>query len=415
MLAFLVGFLVESLVLLVRMAPWILMGLVIAGAIRVLLPVDFAVRQFGRNSVGSVLRAAAIGVPLPLCSCGVLPVAAALRKNGASPGATVSFLVTTPTSGVDSLLATGSLLGLPMAAARLLSSFFIGIAAGLATVAGTRLVQPVTAPVTTAMPRLRASQKLRSAIAFGFGELLEGIAGPLAIGCLLGGLITFLVPPSFFEQWMGGGWLSYVVMLAVGTPLYVCATGSIPMAAALLGGGISPGAAMVFLIAGPATNAAAIAVIADLLGRRVVIIYLAVLSLGALATGAATDALFSAFPSLQVATSHVLHDHDHLSMVEIASGAVLGALMLWHLRRPVVARWLRRRQKVAPSATRFTVPDMHCENCAATICNALAGVDGVSGVAADPTAKTVTLTAADDTARAAARSAMEQAGYHPKT
>jgi len=415
MLAFLVGFLVESLVLLVRMAPWILMGLVIAGAIRVLLPVDFAVRQFGRNSVGSVLRAAAIGVPLPLCSCGVLPVAAALRKNGASPGATVSFLVTTPTSGVDSLLATGSLLGLPMAAARLLSSFFIGIAAGLATVAGTRLVQPVTAPVTTAMPRLRASQKLRSAIAFGFGELLEGIAGPLAIGCLLGGLITFLVPPSFFEQWMGGGWLSYVVMLAVGTPLYVCATGSIPMAAALLGGGISPGAAMVFLIAGPATNAAAIAVIADLLGRRVVIIYLAVLSLGALAIGAATDALFSAFPSLQVATSHVLHDHDHLSMVEIASGAVLGALMLWHLRRPVVARWLRRRQKVAPSATRFTVPDMHCENCAATICNALAGVDGVSGVAADPTAKTVTLTAADDTARAAARSAMEQAGYHPKT
>jgi uncharacterized membrane protein YraQ (UPF0718 family)/copper chaperone CopZ len=415
MFSVLIGSLAEALLLLARMAPWILLGLVIAGAIRVLLPVDFAVRQFGANSIGSVLRAAAIGVPLPLCSCGVLPVAAALRKNGASPGATVSFLVTTPTSGVDSLLATGSLLGLPMAVARLLSSFFIGIAAGLATVAGTRRVQPVTAPVTTAMPRLRASQKLRGAIAFGFGELLEGIAGPLAIGCLLGGLMTFLVPPSFLERWMGGGWLSYVVMLAVGTPLYVCATGSIPMAAALLALGVSPGAAMVFLIAGPATNAAAIAVIGDLLGRRVVVIYLAVLSLGALATGAATDALFSAFPSLSVVTSHALHGHEHLSMMEIAGGVVLGALMLWHLQKTVVAGWLRRRQKTAPSTTRFSVPDMHCGQCATTICNALAGVDGVSGVAADPTAKTVTLTAADDTARAAARSAIKQAGYHPET
>jgi uncharacterized membrane protein YraQ (UPF0718 family)/copper chaperone CopZ len=418
MFGVLTGIATEAFVLVARMAPYLLLGIIVAGALHVLLPMGFVAKQLGRTGVGSVFKAAAIGVPLPLCSCGVVPVAASLKKSGASPGAVLSFLITTPTSGVDSILATYSLLGGAIAAARVIASFVIGLVAGIATSIGLKGEGAEGVDNNTENEPARKLEPKNNPVfrgaAYAFGELLGGIARPLAVGSVLGGVIAYFLPPGVLEHYMGHGFASYLVMLAVGIPLYVCASGSIPLAAALLAKGISPGAALVFLIAGPATNAATIAVISGMLGKRALAIYLAFLMAGSLAAGAAADAVFTAFPSWIPAA--VLGGHDHgaagLSALEIASGIGLGMIVGYHLVKPLIARF--RAIGKEDGMYKLKVPDMTCQHCAGAIKGAVSKLDGIRKVDADPATKIVNIDMEDNVDRDVVTQAIVDAGFHPE-
>lgn len=411
------GVITESFKLIAEMAPYLLLGIIVAGAMHVLLPVGFVSDKLGRPGIGSVFKAAALGVPLPLCSCGVVPVAASLKKSGASPGSVVSFLVTTPTSGVDSILATYSLLGLPIAVARVAASFTIGLFAGIAT---SFAVKPANIPETEKNDDnaddsfSKKTNPVVAASAYAFGELMGGIARPLAIGTLLGGAIAYFLPPGVLEQYIGRGFLSYLVMLAVGIPLYVCASGSIPLAAALLVKGISPGAALIFLIAGPATNAATVTVISGMLGKRALAVYLTFLVLGSLAAGAATDALFALLPSSLLTSglsSHV-HGEGGLSLFEIASGIGLSLLTVYHIIKPIIARL--SSSKGGDDMYQLKVPDMTCNHCAGAIKKAVSSIDGVKNVTADPATKAVNIDKEDSVSEETIVDAITQAGFHPE-
>lgn len=416
MIEFLTGFAAESFILLARMAPYLLLGIVVAGALHLVLPVGMVARHLGSGGIGSVFKASAMGVPLPLCSCGVVPVAASLKKSGASSGATVGFLVTTPTSGVDSILATYSLLGGAFTLLRVGVSFVIGLAAGIATSLGLRKKKEALVPE---QPDADADADAKHGfivrgLAYGFGELLGGIARPLFYGTLLGGLIAYLLPPGILGKYIGTGFLSYLMMLVVAIPLYVCASGSIPLAAALMAKGISPGAALIFLLAGPATNAATMTVVSNMLGRRALFIFLGFLIAGSFAAGIATDAFFGWFPALLPDFSAIgMHDMSGLSVFEIISGAFLGSLTLYHLGLQIKAK-LKKPPQPAAGDLVLKVPDMTCEHCVATITKAAGKVPGVGKVNVDLGAKLVMLNLSDQAEPETAIKAIEEAGYHPK-
>lgn len=400
---------VESFKLFALMAPWLLVGIIAAGVMHVLLPVDFISRRLGQKSIGAVLKAGALGVPIPLCSCGVVPVAASLRKNGASKGATVSFLVTTPTSGVDSMLATWSLLGWPLMVLRVAASFILGIFAGIFT-------NIADADSSTPPPALRPETEkggsaVARAITYAFTELYEGISRPLLVGSLLGGIIAATLPPDLLSRTMGTGFISYLVMLIVGIPLYVCASGSIPFAAALLAKGISPGAALIFLIAGPATNAATVTVVSNMLGRKTLLIYLGVLTVGTVAMGAATDWVFS-LSHLPLPIGEHIHAHgeNFPGWFEIVCATGLLALSLFYLVRPIIKKM---RAPKGDHMIELTVGDMTCGHCAKNIENAVCDMEGVKSVSANPDSKKV-LIDADESKRDALKEAIVKAGYTPE-
>jgi len=313
------------------MSPYLILGVIAAGALHVLLPMGIVSKHLGTSGFGSVLRAAILGIPLPICSCGVVPVAASLKKEGAGTGATISFLVTTPTTGVDSILATYSLLGLPLAIARTVAALVLGIIAGVLSNLGNSKSDNDTGakkPAAEKDSHNHKQHRISETIRYAFYEIFAGIARPLLIGVLLGGAVSFFIPEDFIALHIRTGFAPYLIMMSIGIPLYVCASGSIPFAAALLIKGISPGAALVFLIAGPATNIATITIISSMLGKRTTAIYLAVLMLGSLGAGIATDAVLAALPdsSLNVAAQI---NHNGLSLMELASGSLVSLAMLY--------------------------------------------------------------------------------------
>ena len=247
------------------MAPWLVFGFLMAGIIAVWIPRSWVNRMMGGSSgFRGILRAVAIGVPLPICSCGVLPIAAGLRKHGAGKGPTAALLISTPQTGIDSILATYALLGPVFAVAR-------PIAAALTGVVGGAVVSAVGGEdaSTVAVEESAAGQRGIKAIFWqAYRRLLGSVAKPLAVGLAVSALVTVLVPDNFFaDAFHGSDWIAMPVMALVGFPMYVCSTASIPIAASLVAKGVSPGAAFVFLMVGPAMNAMSLTTVAALVGR----------------------------------------------------------------------------------------------------------------------------------------------------
>lgn len=267
--------------LFVESAPWLLLGFVVAGLIKGLIPADFLSRHLGGHGAWTTIKAAFIGAPLPLCSCGVVPAALGLRKSDASKNATVSFLVATPETGVDSVTVTYALLGPVMAIVRPIAAVTSGIVSGL-LVGRANIGQAVSesdtkAPCCATKPQVDAdvsiANTLYGGLRFVFVDMIRDIAGWLLLGILFAAAIQTWVPPSILAQW-GAGWLAFVVMVLIGVPMYICATASTPIAAGLLLAGVSPGAVLVFMMAGPATNIGTLAIVARELGKRSLIAYL---------------------------------------------------------------------------------------------------------------------------------------------
>lgn len=281
--------------LLNEMTPYLLFGFLIAGILHEFVPRQIYAKNLSGRNFSSIFWAAMFGIPLPLCSCGVIPTAASIRREGASKGATVSFLIATPQTGVDSILATSSLLGIPFAITRPLAALVIALAGGLAV----NRWCPDDENSNNVQQHDEKSkksfwQKCIGTLRYGFIDMLQDIGKWIVIGLIVAAIITIVVPDDFFTQFNGYPILNMLLILVVSVPMYLCATGSIPIAAALMLKGLSPGAALVLLMAGPATNMAAILVIDKVLGRKPLIIYLLTIIIGAMGFGLVIDNLLPA-------------------------------------------------------------------------------------------------------------------------
>ena len=311
------------------MSPWLVVGFLAAGIIAVWIPRAWVNRVMGGSSgFSGILRAVLVGVPLPICSCGVLPIATGLRRNGAGKGATAAFLISTPQTGIDSILATYALMGPVFAIARPLAAALTGIAGGIVVSAvggdDASASQPDDAPPS--------SRGLKAILWQAYRRLLGSVVKPLAVGLAVSALVTVLVPDGFFAEAFGGrDLIAMPAMAIIGFPMYVCSTASIPIAASLIAKGVSPGAAFVFLMVGPAMNAMSLTTVSALVGRKAAVAYLVTILVGAILCGVVINLI----PNAASASALAASTRHALSPVHWASAVFLAAMMVYNLVRPV--------------------------------------------------------------------------------
>lgn len=310
------------------MAPYLLLGFFVAGVLNAFVPVSFIENHLGKRGLWQIVKASLLGIPIPLCSCSVIPVTASLRRHGATQGATISFLTSTPQTGVDSIAATWGLLGPVFALFRLVIAFITGVLCGTA-VESFMPSAAYTPPDCTdehcpACNPKNGVHQWKQIFSYGFGTLPGDIGKALLIGILISGLLGALVPADFFTRWLSSEWLSMLAVMGLGIPLYVCSTGSIPIALAMIGMGLSPGAALVFLITGPATNAATIATVLQTMGKKAVGIYLFTLAGCSLAAGWLLNRIFS----MEQIAGPIDHHTGHTSRFEQLCALLLIGILL---------------------------------------------------------------------------------------
>ncbi|NKN31829.1 permease [Marichromatium bheemlicum] len=364
------SFLAACWQVMVELSPSLLLGLVIAGLMHVYLPRGFIHRGLNRPDMASVTRATLVGVPLPLCSCGVIPTALGLRNEGASKGATTAFMISTPQTGVDSILVSAAFLGWPFALFKLGAAFVTGVIGGGLV---NRFTRPDPAPAQQAATDDDGTRPRgwRPVLRYAVFDLLGAIDLWVLAGVALAALLSVVLPADYFaSQSWAHGVLGMLVVLAISLPLYVCTTGSVPIAASLIASGLPAGSALVFLMAGPATNIATFGAVYRTLGGRVLAIYLAVVVLMSMAFGLLFDAL------LQSPAAHAAHLHGaEGDWLGVSAAVLLSALLLL-----LIVRRLRARLAPAPVVTAdLTLPvsGMSCNHCVASVRQALERIDAV--------------------------------------
>lgn len=323
---------------------FMLFGFVVAGLLHAFVSTEKIQRFLGTGRFWPVLKASIVGLPLPLCSCGVLPAAISLKRQGATNGATVSFLISTPETSVDSIAISFALLDPLMAIFRPIAAFITAMVTGLMcdTVGSGQkekemaFEQQACCVEHSAAGTQTFASRLRHGMRYAFVDMLDDLGKWLVVGILLAAAITALVPPGFLERHLGGGLHVMLIMLAVGIPLYMCSTSSTPLAAALIFAGISPGAALVLLLVGPATNAAGIVVIAKSLGVRVTAAYLAGIASVSVLMGLALDLVYKYFVTIKPREAMGKAAEALPQSVRIAGAAILGAAIAWTLLRHVI-------------------------------------------------------------------------------
>jgi len=310
---------------LTRMSPYLLFGFLVAGVLSVFISPEFVERHLGGRGFWPLLKASLFGIPLPLCSCGVIPVTMSLRKHGAGKGAAIAFLLSTPQTGVDSILVTYSLLGGVYAIFRPVAALITGLVGGaMVTVVDPdkSVDQPEQCSDACCADKKKTPRIVR-VLRYGFVTLPRDIGMSMLVGLVIAAVIAAVVPEDFFAPVLGGGILAMVVMMLLGIPVYVCATASVPVAVALIGKGVSPGAALVFLMTGPATNAAAFTTIWASLGKRTALTYLATVAGSAMAAGLFLDRFF---PNLAATVQAHAHEMAPSALGNIAAVVLLGVL-----------------------------------------------------------------------------------------
>jgi hypothetical protein len=341
---------------------------------KALIPAEWMQRQLGGKSRSTVIKAALIGAPLPLCSCGVVPAALGLRRAGASKGATVSFLVATPETGPDSIALSYALLGPFMAIARPVAAISSAIVAGLlvrhedhfdtsaasvgqssaqqinkdiketatkTSCCSTKVVEPAPSccssktdsrPVSAESVTPGVWAKIAQGISFSFGKLLDDIAVWLLIGITVAAVIQTFVPTAWLAEW-GQGWTAMLLMAIIGVPMYICASASTPIAAGFLAAGVSPGAVLVFMLAGPATNIGTLGIIRKELGSQSLVAYLTGVIVTALVFGGLTDLLLAQIPMANAVTGIHTMDHSENGFRIVAGLVMLLLIIRARLRR----------------------------------------------------------------------------------
>ena len=312
------------------MSPYLLFGFFAAGLLSVFISPAVVERHLGGAGFWPLLKASAFGVPLPLCSCGVIPVSMSLNKHGASKGATVAFLLSTPQTGVDSVLVTYSLLGPVFAVFRPLAALVTGLIGGSAVeiFKDKSAEAPGQTCTDSCCDEKEQKPKIVRALHHGFFTLPGDIGKAMLAGLIVASLISAVVPEDFFAPLLGGGIFAMLVMMALGIPVYVCATASVPVAAALMAKGVSPGAAMVFLMTGPATNAAAFMTLWASLGRRTAIVYLITVACCSIAAGLLLDHIWAGLDTAAVSKAGWMLPGYVKNICAVLLFAVLGSAIL---------------------------------------------------------------------------------------
>lgn len=392
--------------MLLELSPWLLLGSLMAGVIHVALPPDF-VRRVMRGR-GGVLRAVLLGVPLPLCSCGVIPAGLGLKKDGASSSAAVGFLIATPQTGVDSLLVSAGLLGWPFAVFKLVTAFVLGLTGG--GLVEFLVSEPECAAKAPERPAQRVGPWWRELFAHSV-ELIRMIWGWLVIGIGVSAALSQWLPPLTWSQGASGTLVASLAALLVSLPLYVCATASVPIAAALVAGGLPLGAALVFLVAGPATNLATMGAVHKNFGGRTLFVYLATLIVGSLAFGLLFDSVIGTAPVM-------LDEHaPEFASWRVIPAALLTLLVVWFALSELVSmvRGLARRGAAtsvsAPPELEVLVEGMTCQGCARRLQSRLAELDGVRSAEVNFEHKRAVLRGSVDRSRV--EQAVRQAGFEP--
>jgi uncharacterized protein len=383
------------------MAPWLILGFLIAGLLHVFFPEGKVNSILGKSNLKSVIRAALIGIPLPLCSCGVIPTGVSIHKNGASKGAAVSFLISTPQTGVDSIMVTYSMLGLPFAIVRPIVAFITGILGGALTNKFEPVSEKSEAHVINDSDNSEKSNKNIIGVIFkyAFIDLLADIAKWLVIGLLLAALIAVIIPDDFFVNYIHNDFMGMLILLVISIPLYVCATSSVPIAAVLMMKGISPGAALVFLMAGPATNAATISVIGNSMGKKTMYLYLVSIISGALFSGFFIDT-FLPREWFIGAMSHIHegHNHDLLPMwLKAISGALITIMILNIFIQKIYKKYFKKQEiktdnSFAMNTIKVYVRGMTCSHCKMNVETNLKKIGGIENTSADLDTQVVTIT-----------------------
>ena len=353
-----------------EMAPYLLLGFLIAGILRTFVPRTVYSKHLAPRNMKSVVKAAAIGVPLPLCSCGVIPTAVGLRKEGASHGACTSFLIATPQTGVDSIAATYSLMGLPFAIVRPIAALFTAMFGGWLVNRYAREDEALSAAAAEAGEHDHCGcghehhdhcgcghehhdhcdcehaheqpssfwEKLKGALDYAFVEMMQDVGKWLVIGLLIAALITVAVPNEWLAALHDYKLLNMLIVLAVAIPMYVCATGSIPIAVSLMAKGLTPGAALVLLMAGPAVNSASMLVIGKVFGRRTLWLYILSIVVGAVLFGLGVDYLlpqdwFAVQSGIAVSADHCAHCLSVMDWLWVALLVLLLLNAFWQMHR----------------------------------------------------------------------------------
>ena len=367
--------------LVLTISPLLLFGLAVAGLLHVFISEELVTRHLGRPGWRSVWWATLVGVPLPLCSCSVVPVVASLRRKGASDGASVGFLISAPQIGADSFLLTQGLMGLGFACYRVAAAFATALTAGLLIDAGQGgALPPPSSPALADRPADSRPRRFWQHIQ----ELVASLANNLLIGLLLAALILVVLPDGLLADWQGESpWLAMLIALGVGVPLYICATASTPIAAALVVKGLHPGAALVFLLTGPATNMVTLVMLRTSLGRRAITIYLASICVVALLAGWLLGVL-DVEMNLNV-TAHHVHGEQVAWWSWLAVAALAGLMLLHYVRR--FDAWRRRPEQASGSTDARSlvlgVEGMTCAHCAGRVDQALRGTDLVEELEVD--------------------------------
>ncbi len=382
----------ETFSMFVEMSPFLLLGFLLAGLMHEFVPANIYTRYLSGNNIRSVIYAALLGIPLPLCSCGVIPTAMGIRREGASKGATLSFLIATPQTGVDSIIATYSLMGLPFALVRpiaaLVTSVFGGALCNIVCKEDTQTVQSAQGGGGKTSVGKSLWQRLCGAFHYAFSEMIEDIGKWLVVGLVIAGFITASVPDSWFVVFKDNTLYSILFVLLFSIPMYLCATGSIPIAVALMLKGLTPGAALVLLMAGPACSMASILVIDKVLGRKTLCVYLASISLGAIAFAYGIDYLLPAEWFIPMANKGAHHCDNVGTLVGYVCAAAFAVMLLKALNP------LGKKKHCchchdghdhcvcghAEQTYMYKVGGMTCNHCAANVARALESVAGTEDV-----------------------------------
>lgn len=369
--------------LLNEMSPFLLLGFLFAGILHEFIPQTVYRKSLAKGDFRSVLLAALIGVPLPLCSCGVLPTAMSLRREGVSKGATVSFLISTPQTGVDSIIATASLLGLPFAVIRPIVAFVTALLGGCMVNKFCKEEEAATIEKHSGTAGNKGFvAKCIGSLKYAFVDMLQDIGKWIVIGLVIAAAITVLVPDGFFTAYNDKPIVSMLIVLAFSIPMYLCATGSIPIAAALMLKGLSPGAALVLLMAGPATNTAAILVINKVLGKRTMILYLFTIIVSAIGFGLLIDYIMpQEWFQTKIVPQGDMSDccSAHATAWWKWASSVLFTIL-------IIAAFAIKYFEPKNSTTMkksFKIKGMMCNHCKANVEKNIAKIEGVTAVSVD--------------------------------
>ncbi len=394
MTKFITQFASDFITIMAEMAPYLLIGFFFAGILRAFLPQRHIRRLFTGHPFLSSLYASLIGIPMPLCSCGVIPTGTALYKNGADKSSAVSFLISTPQTGIDSLLATYALMGLPMMIIRPITSLITGVLGGTWTGYATKHESNKTTECPTKLEVSHTlKEKIKIALRYGFVDFMQDTSKWLVVGLVLAALISVIIPNNLMHILNLPPFVQMIMVLFLSIPFYICATGSIPLAAMLMLKGLSPGAAFILLMAGPATNVATMTMIGKVMGRKTLIIYLASIAIGAVATGLLID--YGLPANWFTATLNTTMAHGHsiqaLPWFNIVSAIILALLII---NGYITSKRTHKKAPIMEKSAQILVvkvEGMTCNHCKKNVESHLEDLERVQSANVHLANKTVTI------------------------